>query len=213
MIDYKTLNHFLLDDKFPLPRTQMLFSHLGKARYLSKFDLKSGFWQLGVHPTDRYKTAFCIPTGQYQWKVLPFGLKVAPSLFQKAMIRIFEPVLHNALVYIDDVLLFSETLGEHRILLQEFSDKVKKYGVMLSEKKCTVGTESIEFLGMKITDGTYQPGIWLKRFSDNNLSVKEIQQFLGIVNYLRKNLIVQPTPASCQNFSGRTQVHGQQFNG
>lgn len=84
---------------------------------------------------------------------------------------------------------------------------------MLSEKKCTVGTESIEFLGMKITDGTYQPGIWLKRFSDNNLSVKEIQQFLGIVNYLRKNLIVQPTPASCQNFSGRTQVHGQQFNG
>lgn len=88
---------------------------------------------------------------------------------------------------------------------------------MLSEKKCTVITTSIEFLGMKITDGTYQPGAHLaeelKRFPEANLSVKEIQQFLGIVNYLRKNLIVQPTPASCQNFSGRTQVHGQQFNG
>ena len=60
---------------------------------------------------------------------------------------------------------------------------------MLSEKKCTVITTSIEFLGMKITDGTYQPGAHLaeelKRFPEANLSVKEIQQFLGIVNYLR----------------------------
>ncbi|KAL0300376.1 UNVERIFIED_CONTAM: polyprotein [Sesamum calycinum] len=61
VIDYKALNHFLLDDKFPLPKTKVLFSYLAKAQIFSKFDLKSGFWQLGIDPNDRYKTAFCLP--------------------------------------------------------------------------------------------------------------------------------------------------------
>ncbi|GKE63772.1 putative reverse transcriptase domain, viral movement protein, partial [Tanacetum coccineum] len=67
------------------------------------FDLKSGFWQLGIKPEDRPKTAFCIPDYHYQWKVMPFGLKNAPSAFQKAMITIFEPILANTLVYIDEL--------------------------------------------------------------------------------------------------------------
>ncbi|MCQ6463540.1 hypothetical protein NPN16_24535, partial [Vibrio parahaemolyticus] len=62
VIDYKPLNFYLLDDKFLLPRTQMLFAHLSKARIFSKFDFKSGFWQLRIDPKDRYKTAFCIPS-------------------------------------------------------------------------------------------------------------------------------------------------------
>ncbi|MCH85865.1 polyprotein-like, partial [Trifolium medium] len=59
--------------------------------------------RLGIDPKDRYKTAFCIPNAQYQWTILPFGLKVAPSLFQKVMTRIFEPILNSILIYIDDV--------------------------------------------------------------------------------------------------------------
>nr|GFC80955.1 hypothetical protein [Tanacetum cinerariifolium] len=62
------LNHFLADDKFPLPQKKSLFQHLAYARALSKFDLKSGFWQLGIKPEDRLKTAFCIPDHHYQWK-------------------------------------------------------------------------------------------------------------------------------------------------
>ncbi|GKC29876.1 putative reverse transcriptase domain, viral movement protein, partial [Tanacetum coccineum] len=88
VINYQPLNHFLADDKFPLPQKKSLFQHLADARVLSKFDLKSGFWQLGIKPEDRPKTAFCIPDHHYQWKVMPFGLKNAPSAFQKAMITI-----------------------------------------------------------------------------------------------------------------------------
>ena len=83
MINYQDLNHFLANDKFPLPNKSALFQHLSSAKIFPKFDLKAGFWQLGIHPEERYKTAFCIPDHHYQWTVMPFGLNNAPSQFQK----------------------------------------------------------------------------------------------------------------------------------
>ena len=117
VIDYQPLNMFLQDDKFPLPRRQSMFTFLKNAQIFSKFDLKSGFWQLGIEPSERYKTAFCIPNAHFQWTVLPFGLKTAPSIFQKSMVQIFQPILHHALIYIDDILLFSGSHDEHHQLL------------------------------------------------------------------------------------------------
>mgnify|MGYP004479530817 FL=1 len=74
VINYKPLNKFLADDKFPLPNRKTLFANLSHAQIFSKFDLKAGFWQLGIKETDRYKTAFCIPQHHFQWTVMPFGL-------------------------------------------------------------------------------------------------------------------------------------------
>ncbi|KAH9658046.1 hypothetical protein KPL70_023335 [Citrus sinensis] len=132
VIDYQPLNSFLKDDKFPLPKIQTLFVHLQGARIFSKFDLKAGFWQLGISPVDRHKTAFCIPNAHYQWTA---------------------------------------------------------HGIMLSEKKSSIGKESIDFFGMVIKDSQYQPGphiaIELLKFPDTHLNRKQIQQFLGIVNYVR----------------------------
>lgn len=79
VINYKALNDALLPLRFPLPSKELLFSKIGKCNVFSKFDLKSGFWQIGIFPADRYKTAFVVPQGQYQWRVMPFGLKNAPS--------------------------------------------------------------------------------------------------------------------------------------
>ncbi|GJY92739.1 putative reverse transcriptase domain, viral movement protein [Tanacetum coccineum] len=185
VINYQPLNHFLADDKFPLPQKKSLFE--ADAKVLSKFDLKSGFWQLGIKPEDRL-TAFCIPDHHYQWKVMPFGLKNAPSAFQKAMITIFEPILANTLVYIDDILLFSPDEQSHAELLSKFYSLVTKYGIMLSEKKMEVGVTTIQFLGMEISDGKYQPqphvAQELLKFPDELSSQKMIQQFLGLVNYM-----------------------------
>ena len=66
VIEYQPLNMFLQDDKFPLPKRQRMFTYLKNAQIFSKFDLKSRFWQLGIKPSDRYKTAFCIPNAHYQ---------------------------------------------------------------------------------------------------------------------------------------------------
>jgi len=116
VIDYKTLNHFLLDDKFPLPRTQILFSHLGRAKYFSKFDQQSGFWQLGVHPIDtRRRFAFLQDsTSGRSYPLDDCTITISESNDQN--IRASPAQCFG----LHDVLLFSETLGEHRILLQEF---------------------------------------------------------------------------------------------
>nr|ARO38276.1 polyprotein [Citrus endogenous pararetrovirus] len=189
VIDYQPLNMFLQDDKFPLPRRQSMFTFLKNAQIFSKFDLKSGFWQLGIEPSERYKTAFCIPNAHFQWTVLPFGLKTAPSIFQKSMVQIFQPILHHALIYIDDILLFSGSHDEHRQLLTQFYDILQSHGIMLSAKKSTIATNNIEFLGMVIKDGHYQPGKHIAQellhFPDQQLSKRQIQQFLGIINYIR----------------------------
>ena len=58
VINYQDLNHFLADDKFPLPNKSALFQHLSNAKVFSKFYLKAGLWQLGIHPKERYKTLF-----------------------------------------------------------------------------------------------------------------------------------------------------------
>ena len=104
------------------------------------------------------------------------------------MTKIFSPILYYALVYIDDILLFSSDHDSHQKLLLDFLRIVQEHRIMLSEKKSSIAKESIDFLSMMIKDGHYQPGphiaTELLKFLDPHLSKKQIQQFLGIVNYV-----------------------------
>ena len=72
----------------------------------SKFDIKSRFWQIRTKPKDIYKIAFTVPFGQYEWNVMPFGLKNAPSEFQRIMNEIYNLFTKFIVVYIDDILIF-----------------------------------------------------------------------------------------------------------
>ena len=89
---------------------------------------------------------------------MSFGPIVAPSLFQKTMIKIFEHILHHALIYINDVLLFSKDQDSHQDLLSHFLKIVDSHGIMLSDKKSILGQDSVEFLRMVIKDGHYHLG-------------------------------------------------------
>ena len=131
------------DDKCPLPNRNTLFASLSKDAIFPKFDLKVGFWQIGIRPKDRPNMTFYILGHHYQWKILPFGLKTAPSMFQKAMTKIYGPILSNALVYIDDILLFSPIVKAYQDLLSQFIKITQAHGIMLSERKMKVGLEDI----------------------------------------------------------------------
>ena len=117
-----------------------------------------------------------------------FGLKTAPSIFQKATTTIFQLILHHTLVYINDLLLFSGTHDEHHKLLQQFFQIIQEHGIMISEKKSTIAT-SADFLGIKIQDDHYLPGPHIAQkllhFPESNFTEKQVQQFLGIINYIR----------------------------
>ena len=75
--------------------------------------MKSGFWQIQLHQDDKYKTGFNVPFGHYELNVMPFGLKNAPSEFQNIMNDIIIPISSFAIVYIDDVLIFSKSIDKH----------------------------------------------------------------------------------------------------
>ena len=105
------------------------------------------------------------------------------------MVKIFQLILHSALVYIDDILLFSKDEEGHKKLLQQFHKICDSYGVMLSAKKSQIGTREVDFLGMHFKERKHVPQPHLVEnlpsFPDENMTVKQIQQFLGILNYVR----------------------------
>jgi hypothetical protein len=189
VINYKALNAALLPLRYPLPNKDMLFAKIGKCNVFTKFDLKSGFWQIGIMPADRYKTAFVVPQGQYQWRVMPFGLTNAPSEFQKRMDDIFRH-LSFVIVYIDDLLICSKDLKQHVQHLEQVYDLLYSHGLVLSKPKLCWAQTRIEYLGMILTQGTVelQDHVLkkLSEFPDEILDTKQLQRFLGCLNYIRQ---------------------------
>ena len=110
VINYKPLNEALQWIRYPIPNKSDLLKRLYSAKIFSKFDIKSGFWQIQISEKDRYKTAFTVPFGQYEWNVMPFGLKNAPSEFQRIMNEIFNDQSQYIIVYIDDVVIYSYSI-------------------------------------------------------------------------------------------------------
>jgi hypothetical protein len=108
------------------------------------------------------------------------------------MIKVFEPMLQSALIYIDDVLLFSKDEDSHAPLLKQFAEIVHHHDIMLSKSKMLICQKEIKFLGMVFADGAYTSGTHIaeefQKFSYGPLTRKQIQQFLSIVQYL-KNFI------------------------
>ena len=113
VINYKPLNDVLQWIRYPIPNKRDLLNRLYDAKTFSKFDMKSGFWQIQISENDKYKTAFTVPFGHYEWNVMPFGLKNAPSKFQHIMNDIFNNYTKFTIVYIDDVLVYSNSIEQH----------------------------------------------------------------------------------------------------
>ena len=83
-MDYRKLNAVTIPDPYSMPLVDDLLDQVGESTYLSKLDLKKGFYQIPVKPEHRDKTAFCSPWGKFRFNRMPFGLKNAPATFQWA---------------------------------------------------------------------------------------------------------------------------------
>ncbi|KAL6338405.1 hypothetical protein AAG906_020489 [Vitis piasezkii] len=105
----------------------------------------------------RYKTAFVVPFGHYEWNVMPFGLKNAPSEFQNIMNEIFNQFSDFIIVYIDDVLIYSDSVEQHWKHLNKFVETVKSNGLSLSATKINLFQTKVRFLGHHIHQGTFTP--------------------------------------------------------
>lgn len=109
VINYKALNKETIDDGYYLPNKERLLALIRNKKYFSGLDCKSGFWQIRLSPESRALTTFSCPQGHYEWVVVPFGLKQAPGIFQRFMDKCFNKYKEFCCVYVDDILIYSNT--------------------------------------------------------------------------------------------------------
>lgn len=188
--NYKRLNDNTHKDQYSLPNIDFLIQKIKDKAIYSKFDLKSGFHQVAMHEDSIPWTAFICPQGHFEWLAMPFGLKNAPSVFQRKMDNIFQKFERFIIVYIDDILVFSDNITEHVQHLKVFFAECKKEGLILSKTKMKIGVAKIEFLGLEIGEGKIklQEHIVKKilEYPEQELeTLKGLQRFLGILNYAR----------------------------
>ena len=147
-----TLNRVLApeSDVFQMPSTDTIFHEIGNENtYFSSLDLKSGYWHLAIDSRDRHKTAFQYKDRTYQFKRVPFGLKNAGDLFNRAVSKAMEGVARrsNYKSYVDDVMVYGKTFTAYIETLEQIFIACRKYNMRLSGSKCIFLQESAKFLG------------------------------------------------------------------
>ena len=175
-IDFRRLNARTKKDLFPLPHMQETMESMVGARFFSSMDLKSGFWQVRMSEKSRQYTAFTVGSlGMYEFLRMPYGLCNAPTMFQRLMQNCLgELNLTYALVYLDDVIVFSKTEEDHLRRLQAVFERFHEHGWKLKPSKCSFLRKQITFLGHEVSADGMMPG---------NLNLKGIAEMAPPANY------------------------------
>ena len=142
-----------------------------------------------MHPEPREKTAFVTHNGLYEVNVMPFGLTNSGASFQRLKGHILRGLEYRfALIYIDDIIIFSKSIDEHLTRLEEGFRRLREADVKLNPKKCSFVKQRIEYLGHVVTpEGIFpDPGkVEVVKNFPTPASLRELKSFLGLANYHR----------------------------
>jgi hypothetical protein len=157
---------------------------------MPSLDLASGYWQVGMDPRDRDKTAFITKQGTFEFNVMPFGLTNAPATFQRVMDKIFYEVKEKyVLVYLDDINIYSTSFEEHLEHLQDVFNRLREAGLKLGPDKCHFCKRELGFLGHVISAEGIAPDP-AKVDKVQNFPVPtnltELRGFIGLASYYRR---------------------------
>lgn len=189
-VDYRKLNSKTRRDAFPLPRIDESFDALRGAKFFSTIDLASGYHQVAMHERDRDKTAFTTPFGLYEYVRMPFGVCNGPATFQRLMqVTMSDLIFQILLVYLDDILVFSETFEQHLKRLETVLKRLAETGLKVKLQKCAFLQQSVKFLGHQVSAegvGTDPSKVSAVKNWKVPTTVKELQSFLGFCSYYRR---------------------------
>ena len=186
--DYRRLNNLTTDDRYPVRSLQDFTAELNGKSIFSKIDLMKGYHQIPVADGDIKKTAVITPFGLFVFPRTPFGLKNAGQDFQRLMDQILGD-LPRVYVYIDDILVASESPEQHLKDLEEVFKTLSANGLVLQRSKCVLGVPELEFLGYKVNSTGITPlpdRVVAIRATTPPTTIKELQRFLGMVGYYRR---------------------------
>jgi hypothetical protein len=190
VIDYRKLNDVTVGDSFPIPNVVDILDQLSHAKYFSTLDLASGFHQIKVHPRDQPKTAFSTPTGHYEFTRMPFGLKNAPSTFQRLMNNVLTGLQGTqCFVYLDDIVIYASSLRDHELKLRNIFKRLSESNLKLQLNKCQFLRKEVLYLGHIISEQGVKPNPEkVKAIVEFPVpkNDKEVKSFLGLVGYYRR---------------------------
>jgi hypothetical protein len=186
-IYYHGLNKIKIKNKFPIPFIDEMLDELHRARFFSKLDLRSGYYQISVRLEDVPKTTFHTHKGNYKFKVMPFGLTNSPATFQETMNELFHPHLRKyVLVFFDNILVYSKTWREHINHLGQVLSILEKNQLYEKVSKHTFGKEEVVYLGHIISKkGVKVDPNKIKAITEwpRPKSISKLGGFLGLARY------------------------------
>lgn len=192
--DFRKVNNVTKPDSFPLRRMDDCIDQVGSAKFVSKFDLLKGYWQVPLSQRAREIAAFVTPISLYSYNVMPFGLRNAPATFQRLMNLVIGD-MQGCAVYLDDVVVYSDTWENHLERIQELFIRLAEARLTVNLAKCEFARATVTHLGQVVGQGQVCPVNTTVQAVEQfpaPTTKKELMRFLGLVDYYR---------SFCGNFS------------
>ena len=200
-IDYRALNEHVEADPYPLPRIDDTLDKLRDHPWFSSLDLLHGFWNIRVLEEHKHKLAFTTAGGHWEWNVLPMGYKNSPAIFQRCMDLLLAGLKWwCALVYLDDIIIFSTSFDEHLHHLSLVFQRIADYRLAIKPSKCDICAPSLPYLGHLVTPTGIRPDPKKVRGILNMAppaTRAELEVFYGAIGYHR---------AFIKRFAERTEI-------
>lgn len=191
VIDYRYVNSLITDDGYQIPNVQDLLVRLSGSKLFTLIDLNWGFWNVSIEQQSQEYTGFVVPErGVFVWTVIPFGLKISPTVFQRAIEKALRPLIDQGRVsvYIDDIIIFTDTVSMHLTLLQQVLTLLRETGFFINFEKSEFLREEVLYLGHLISENTLKPDPAKIQGIANAIAPKNkhtLLSFCAAANYLR----------------------------
>ena len=192
--DFRKVNSITKTDSFPIPRMEDCIDRIGKAQFITKCDLLKGYWCVPMSQRAKEISAFVTPDSLYQYKVMPYGMKNSQATFQRMMNNCLRD-LPGVEIYVDDIVVYSDTWEEHMFRLDKMFDRLKQANLTVNLSKSDFGKAQVVYLGHVIGHGQVTPiEAKVKNILEYPIPAnkRSLMRFLGMAGYYRK---------FCKNFS------------
>ncbi|CAG9133807.1 unnamed protein product [Plutella xylostella] len=201
-VDYRALNKLTSRERYPLPLIDDHIDRLGHFKFFSSLDMATGFHQMPIDEASIHKTAFVTPEGHYEYLRMPYGLTNSPIVYQRIINKTLRSHIEAGyvLVYVDDVLIMSNTVEEGIVRLRDVLKTLTDAGFSINLGKCSFLATKVEYLGRVVSQGQVGPSPRKVEALVNApipSNVRQVRQFLGLAGYFRRYIKNYATKTAC----------------